>query len=115
LENPYKPPEAYVADAADAARGPRPPAVTRAVIAFWTGWVLGLLTLIPGVREKLAFHVSRYAKGGVFLFLLGAAVTKLYRQSGFVPQTAGYSLLAASFALSRSTLKPPMSNFSLGP
>ena len=53
MENPYKPPEAYVADAADVARGPRPPAVTRAVIAFWVGWVLGLLTLIPGVRENV--------------------------------------------------------------
>jgi hypothetical protein len=53
LENPYKPPKAYVADAADVARGPRPSAVTRAVIAFWIGWVLGLLTLIPGVRENV--------------------------------------------------------------
>ena len=53
MENPYKPPEAYVADAADVTPGPRPSAVTRAVIAFWTAWALGVLTLIPGVRENV--------------------------------------------------------------
>ena len=51
MENPYQPPQARVADAAELARGPRPPAVRRALIAFWIGWVLSFLTLIPGVRE----------------------------------------------------------------
>ena len=51
MENPYKPPDAHVADAAELARVPRPPEVRRAIIAFWISWALGLLTLIPGVRE----------------------------------------------------------------
>jgi hypothetical protein len=51
LENPYKPPGSHVADAAELARGPRPQPVRRAIIAFWISWTLGLLTLLPGVRE----------------------------------------------------------------
>lgn len=53
MQNPYEPPQAHVADAADIVRGPRPQAVRRAVMAFWIGWTLGLLTLIPGVRENV--------------------------------------------------------------
>ena len=51
MENPYRPPQSIVADAKEAPRAPRPPGITRAVIAFWISWGLGLLSLLPGVRE----------------------------------------------------------------
>jgi len=51
LENPYRPPQSIVADVKEAPRTPRPPGITRAVIAFWICWGLELLSLAPGVRE----------------------------------------------------------------
>jgi hypothetical protein len=53
VENPYRPPQSSVADTDDAPRRPRPPGVTRAVTAFWIAWVLGLVSLLPGVREGI--------------------------------------------------------------
>jgi hypothetical protein len=51
VQSPYQPPQARVADAAEVARRPKPPAVRRAVLVFWIGWALGVASLAPGIRE----------------------------------------------------------------
>jgi peptidoglycan/LPS O-acetylase OafA/YrhL len=67
--------------------------------ALAMGGAVAAAMAIPALRDWLAARARWMMLAASAVFLVGAGVTKLYRQTGFVAQTAGYSLLAAAFAI----------------
>jgi peptidoglycan/LPS O-acetylase OafA/YrhL len=67
--------------------------------ALAMGGAVAAAMAVPELREWCLARGRLIRPAAAGVFLVGAAVTKLYRQLGFLAQTAGYSLLAAAFAL----------------
>jgi peptidoglycan/LPS O-acetylase OafA/YrhL len=67
--------------------------------ALAMGGAVAAALAIPTLHEWLAARLRWMTLLAGITFVAGAAVSKLYRLSGFSAQTAGYSLLALAFAI----------------
>ena len=67
--------------------------------ALAMGGAVAAAMALPNLRDWLTLRAKWVDCGALAVFLMGAGVSRLYRQTGEVPQTAGYSLLALAFAL----------------
>ena len=67
--------------------------------ALALGAAVAAALAVPGWREKLFTRSSWLSYSAVGVFLLGAATTRLYQQTGIFAMSAGYTLAGVAFAL----------------
>ncbi len=67
--------------------------------ALALGAAVAAALAVPGWREKLLTRSSWLSYSAVGVFLFGAAITRLYQQTGIFAMSAGYTLAGVAFAL----------------
>ena len=67
--------------------------------ALALGGAVAVVLAVPGWSARLLQFQTLIRWSPLTVFLLGAVLSRGFRQTGMLAQTAGYSLLAASFAL----------------
>jgi len=67
--------------------------------ALAMGGAVAAALVVPGLKEKLLPWAVALRWAPLTIFVVGAALSRGYRQTGAMAQTAGYTLLAAAFAL----------------